>query len=262
MFERKTALQFAEHRNLKIHETNNYEFARSEILAPFVFDEMADIAREYPIVFPDNGSDLPSALLGLEAGQNAYVGSDGIWQGTYIPAHIRRYPFLFGTLPGENPDPNRFIILFDPDAPHFRDPNGYRVFTDKGELSDHMKRRIELLEQIQKNIDRTRVMVRELTASGILVERAISIRREGQQERRITGIRVVDENMLNQLPDAEFNALHQKGLLPLIYSQLLSWANFRQGPLGGKYPDLAAKTATKNPVFLFESDLVDLSSIT
>lgn len=261
MFERKVALQFAEHRNLKILETNNYDFARSEILAPFVFDEMADIAREYPIVFPDNGSDLPSALLGLEAGHNAYVGPDGIWQGTYIPSHIRRYPFLFGTVSGENPDPNRFVILFDPDAPHFRDPNGYPVFTATGSLSDHMHRRMELLERIQKHIDRTRTMVRDLAAAGVLVERAISIRKEGGQERRIKGLRVIDEKVLNQLPDEEFDNLRQKGLLPLIYSQLLSWANFRQGPIAGKYPDLAAKPEGKNPAFLFESNLVDFSGL-
>src|SRR5690606_10325046 len=111
-----------------------------------VFDEMADIAREYPVIFPDNGSELPAALLGLEPGQNAYVGADGRWRGSYIPATIRRYPFIFGDTGEKEGDKQRYVVMFDPDAPHFKDPNGHAVFGDNGQLSDHMKRRMEVLE--------------------------------------------------------------------------------------------------------------------
>lgn len=101
--------------------SNDYSYARAETLAPFVFDEMSDLAREYPIVFPDNKSDLPSVLLGLEAGKNTYVADDdGRWVATYIPAHIRRYPFLLGTTGQAEGQDKRFLVFFDPDAPHLK----------------------------------------------------------------------------------------------------------------------------------------------
>lgn len=259
MFKKPIPLKFDEHRHLKVLETNDYSFARSEIMAPIVFDEMAEIAREYPLVFPDNQSDLPCALLGLEADQNAYVAEDGRWLATYVPAYIRRYPFMLGQAQtGKDEDKNRFILMFEAEAPHFKDPHGHPIFKADGQLTPHMERRVELVQEIQKKVGATQRMIRALASSGLLVERVIKIKKPGEIEHRVQGLRVVDEKKLNGLPDAEFNALRRAGLLPLIYAHLLSWANFRQGPLAGKYPALAEKTEAMKPGFLFESDLGDL----
>ncbi len=259
MFTKATPLRFDAHRDLKVLETNDYSFARSEIVSPFVFDEMADIAREYPIVFPDNGSGMPAALLGLEAGHNAYIADDGRWFATYVPSHIRRYPFAFTVAPGET-EPNRFTLIFDENAPHFHDPNGHPVFDANGQPSEHMKRRIALLEDMQRKLPATRKMVADIDAAGLLVERVIHIKRNGQ-ENRVQGLRVVDEKKLNSLPHDQFAALRDKGVLPLIYAHLLSWANFRLGPLAGKYPDLAARPTTRNPDFLFENETINFGKI-
>lgn len=265
MFERKEALKPAQHGGLRVFETNDYSYARGEVLAPIVIDEMADIAREYPIVFPDNQSGLPCALLGIEDGQNAYVDDHGRWQGIYIPAHIRRYPFMLGkagqaAAPAAQ-DKDRYIVLFDPDAPHFQDANGHPVFTLAGELTPHAQRRLALLESIQKAVPATQALVAAIDALGLLVERTIQVNKGGKLTNVVKGLKVVDEKKLNQLPDADFVSLRNKGALPLVYAHLLSWANFRQGPLAGKYPDLAAKADSKQPSFLFESDIISFSGL-
>lgn len=73
---------------------------------------------------------------------------------------------------------------------------------------------------------------------------------------------MVDEKKLNQLPDADFVSLRNKGALPFVYAHLLSWANFRQGPLAGMYPALAQKTSASASEFLFEDDdTLDFSKI-
>lgn len=258
MFHKPVPLDYNIHRQLKVHESNDYAYARAEIFAPITFNEMADIAREYPIVFPQNGSNLPAALLGLEPGENAYVAEDGRWLGTYVPAQIRSYPFAF-TRPQEETDPNRFVVLVDTDAPHLRDPNGHPVFDAGGSLSAHMKRRAALLEIIQRATPLTRRLVAAIDQQGLLVEREITIRKSGGKEHQVRGLRVIDEKKLNALPHDAFNVLRDSGSLPLVYAHLLSWANFRQGPLAGKYPDLAAKPKTSNPDFLFESETIDFS---
>ena len=261
MFKSQIPLTFAQHRDLRVFESNDYSHAKAETLAPLVFDEMADIAREYPIIFPDNKSDMPAALLGLEPGKNAYVADDGRWLATYIPAHIRRYPFMFGATPQEEGSDKRFLVLFDPDAPHLKNPSGHPVFTPDGQLTPHMQRRMQLLEHVQKKIAKTRAMVVAIAESGILMDRSLVLRKPDGSGHQIKGLRVVDEKKLNQLPEADFNALRQSGALPLIYAHLLSWANFRQGPIGGKYPDLAAKAGGNNAPFQFESDVLDLSHL-
>lgn len=261
MFQRKEALHPAKHAALKVLETNDYSYARAEIIAPIVFDEIADAAREYPIIFPDNDESLPSVLLGVEAGQNAYVADDGRWLGAYIPAYLRRYPFIFGETGQMSGDKHNYVVMLDPDAPHFTGSGGHSVFTTPGVLSDHMKRRLELLEVWQKNLPITRQLVKVISDADLLVERQIRIRSADGTEKRIQGLRVVDEKKLNALPHEAFAALRDRGVLPMIYAQLLSWANFRQGPLAGKYPDLAAKPQTNNPDFLFENETIDFKNI-
>ena len=42
MFKKHVPLKFADHRNLRVFESNDYSFAKDETLAPIVFDEMAE----------------------------------------------------------------------------------------------------------------------------------------------------------------------------------------------------------------------------
>lgn len=261
MFKTQIPLTFAQHRDLRVFESNDYSYAKAETLAPLVLDELGDIAREYPIIFPDNKSDLPAALLGLEPGKNAYLADDGRWLATYIPAYIRRYPFLFGSVEQPEGEQKRMLVFFDPDAPHFKNPSGHPVFTPEGELTPHMQRRMQLLEHLQKRIPKTRAAVAAIAASGVLAERSIVIRKSDGQSHQIKGLRVVDEKKFNELTDADFNTLRRSGALTLLYAHLLSWANFRQGPIGGKYPNLAAKAGGNNAPFQFESDVLDLSHL-
>ena len=228
---------------------------------PIVFDEMADIAREYPIIFPTNDSGLPCALLGLETGQNAYVADDGRWLGTYIPAHIRRYPFMLANTGKTEGDKESFVVVFDPEASHFKDPNGYQVFKPDGKPTQHMENRFALLQEMQKRIPRTIELVKSLETSGLLIERTVTVKKADQTQ-QVTGFRVVDEKALNELPEDAFLELRRMGVLPLIYAHLLSWANFRQGPIAGKYPDLMSKAGRGNVPFQFEDDVIDFSKFT
>src|SRR5690554_6444234 len=94
-------LMFSRHRDLRLKDDSSYAFATKDTLIPFIIDEVADIAREHVIVFPDNGSQLPSVLVGVEPEVNAYVGANGMWRAQYVPGHVRRHPFFLGKAPAE-----------------------------------------------------------------------------------------------------------------------------------------------------------------
>jgi hypothetical protein len=60
--------------------------------------EVVHAVRHYPMVFlPGTGEAPPTlaVLVGLGNGVNRYVDAQGQWRSqTYIPAYVRRYPFL------------------------------------------------------------------------------------------------------------------------------------------------------------------------
>ena len=97
MFRNPQAVNPEQHGQLKLSNTPDYRYCAGEIVTPFVSGEMWQIAREYITVFSKQPDELPLAILGTEAGVNGYVGDGNPpWWGRYVPAHLRRYPFILG----------------------------------------------------------------------------------------------------------------------------------------------------------------------
>jgi hypothetical protein len=241
MFRKLVPLRNAVHADLRVQRLKRYDFARGEIMAPIVVDELADVAREYPIMFP-KGMARPVALMGVEKGNNAYVAADGQWRASYVPAHIRHYPFALAKLPdaqagGEGREANSvsMAVMIDVESDAVGTAAGQPVFSD-GKLTPAIKSVVDMMQRLAQREGVTALLVSAMDEAGVLVERAIRIKSASGEEKRVTGLRVVDEKALNALDEAAFNKLRKSGALPLVYAALLSWANFRQGPIGKSYP--------------------------
>ena len=80
---------------------------------PVTVDEFALLQRHYPIVFSVGGDPVPLALMGLNEGTNVFLDDDGLPHdpSIYIPAYMRRYPFLLARL---RPDSDELSLCFDP----------------------------------------------------------------------------------------------------------------------------------------------------
>ena len=236
MFRTPQVLKAQAHASLTLTPTMNYHFASGEMFVPIVFSEMADVAREYPLVFLKDRA-LPVALTGIEQGVNAYVAEDGQWLATYIPGRIRSYPFALTEVP------EQFAIAFDSEAAQVGTDDGQPLFDASGKPSAALQTRIDLLQQMKQQEARTAQMLKTLRDFGILVERSIRIKRADGEDSQLTGMEVVDEKALNGLPLEVFGELRDQGLLPLIYAHLLSMANLRHGAIAGKYPQMAQPQA-------------------
>lgn len=230
MYKNLVPLRHQEHAGLRLQPVSGYHFARELLLAPVVIDELAEAAREYPIVFPRDAG-LPAVLLGVQQGRNAYVDESGRWQAGYLPAHLRHYPFMLRRLPGKDGGQGRMAVMIDADSPLWSRADGEPVF-DGESLSGAAQRAVELLSALSPRQAATRAMVEAVVRAGILVERTVRVQRPGQADARVSGLRVVDEKAFNALDDEAFAALRKSGALPLVYAHLLSWANLRQGPIG------------------------------
>lgn len=259
MYQKPVPLKSTDHADLRLLPVRDYTFACGELTAPIVVDEIADVAREYPIVFP-SGAALPVALLGVEKGANAYVATDGRWLAHYIPAHIRHYPLAMARVPvtdgvagGDEgrSEQRRLVVLVDEASPVVSLSEGDRFFASDGQLSAALQVKVRSLERLRTRARVTRRLVQAIEQAGLLREQTIRIQGEGARVRQVTGVRLINEQALNQLDAAAFNTLRSSGALPLVYAALLSWANFRQGPIGRSHPLPAAPAPVEDDVIRF-----------
>jgi hypothetical protein len=244
------------HERLRLGPTTDYRFAATTTLVPIILDEIAVVAREYPIIFPNNATGLPCALTGMRPKSNAYVDDDGRWQADYIPMHIRQQPFALSVIPGAKQEDGktRYSLAINPAAPEFQNLEGVHVFAPDGQLSPEASAKAELAKRLVGRQGITKAMVKILNEAGILADRSISMKLLDEEPRKVQGFRVVDEKKLNALPDSEFAALRNKGVLPLVYAQLMSMANLHQGVLAGqvgpRVPEQDVNTSKKEGIDL------------
>lgn len=206
----------------------NFGFARETNSIPLAAIEFFDAAREYPIAFTgkEGGALFPIALLGVRQNENLFVSPEGKWEGRYVPAFVRRYPFVLA----EKQDAEDFSVYLDESYPGFGAAEGERLFTDKGEHTPLLKQALEFLGTYQGEIKRTRLFVERLQALDLLIPRVLEVVRPSEKPVVLQGFSVVDEQRVGALGDAQLLELARGGFLAWIHAHLMSLGNV--GALG------------------------------
>ena len=99
-YQNPVVLNSETHRNLKLKPSDDgFKFSgktNSVLLAGIEFPEAC---KHFPIVFAKMAEErvLPVALLGFRDLENLFIDAGGKWKSGYVPAYIRRYPFVLGT---------------------------------------------------------------------------------------------------------------------------------------------------------------------
>lgn len=251
MFEEIQQLDSKVHADFRFDPQPDYGFAKTVVSAPLAVSEMAAAASSFPIVFPKGGKLLPVALLALSRGRNVFVSDAGEWLDDYVPAHIRRFPFILQ----ETPDSQRYIVAIDPSAPQFSTGDDFEpLFNEAGEVPEDgvlTKAKVFLL-QFQKEILITEKLLAPLEQEGVLVEQVFNVTRDGKTEVAVDGFRMVDMRKVAELDDSILAAWTRSGLMGVIYAHLHSQSHvnkllFREDALVQPKPAKAAskKRATK-----------------
>jgi len=201
----------------------NAGFAVQTNSIPLAAVEFIDTAREYPIAFTgkEGGALFPIALVGVRHNENLFVNPDNRWDGRYIPAFVRRYPFVLAEKQGADD----FNVYIDEAYPGFNAADGERLFTDQGEHAPLLQQALEFLGTYQGEITRTRQFVERLQALDLLIPRVLEVVRNNEPPMVLQGFSVVDEQRLAALSDADLLSLAREGYLALIYAHLGSLGN-------------------------------------
>lgn len=180
--------------------------------------ELAHAARSYPIVFATSAPAFPIAVLGLREQQNLFLNAAGAWrEGTYIPAYLRRYPFIFAQSPGSD----QLTLCVDETAPHLVDGKDRPLFED-GKPTAHTDNALKFCMAFETEREKTVPFAKALDQSGILVENRADVNLAGGEKLQIGGYRIIDQAKFDALPDATILEWRRQGWLAPIYAHFMS----------------------------------------
>ncbi len=216
------------HADFRAKPQDKAPFLVGQHAIPVTVDEFALAQRFMPIVFSSGDEPIPLALMGLNEGVNVFVDNDGalIDNTLYVPAYIRRYPYMLARL---TPDAQELSLCFDPTYPAIgKLDEGEALFAD-GQPTEFTKNVLQFNEMFEQAGARTQGFMNELKESGLLMEGEVTIQPQGSDKPFVyRGFQMVDEAKLADLRGDTLRKMSQSGMLPLLYAHLFSLALMRE----------------------------------
>jgi hypothetical protein len=219
-YERVVALNDQTHAKLKLRPAASFSYAAKTNSVPLLVSEFFDAAREYPIVFTRGETGLvPAALLGLREAENLYVDTHGKWDARYVPAFVRRYPFV----PGKGTQ-GELLVCIDEASPCFGIKEGEPLFLE-GKPSAQLEHAMKFLTEFHQGAAATEQMGRRLQELGLLRQADSLAQLNDGSQFRLNGLSVVDETKLRALDRDVVQELFANSTLAVVYAHLMSLGN-------------------------------------
>lgn len=213
------------HAALRLRKPDDYGFARRAGVVPLTLTEFAAAAQYYPIVFLQSSPakrPMPVAVLGSRPEENIHIDEAGRWRaGHYIPAYLRRYPFITG----EGAKPGQAVVFVDVDSDKLSPTEGRALFA-KGETTEFAKGAIELCQRYHQAAALTERFAQALAASGVLSDRVIEAKDQAGAKLSWRGMKAVDQEKLTKVDGKEFLAWRDRNWLAPLYLHQFSMSHF------------------------------------
>ncbi len=217
-------LDASRHGSLSLKKNFGLNFTKNINAVPINLIEMPQICHTYPIAFSPDASATPVAILGLRDNENLYLNTDNQWMAdAYIPAYIRRYPFIFSEVPGND----QLTLCIDLDD-STTEENGEQRFFEGEKPSALSQNALEFCKSYHSAAKQTMEFGKALHDADLLVTRQAEISTPQGRKINFSGFRIVDEQKLAAMPDETFLEWRKRGYLPFIYAHLFSGAQWQR----------------------------------
>ncbi|MFN3512187.1 MAG: SapC family protein [Phenylobacterium sp.] len=212
------------HKNLGVKRMDGpFGFAREGHAVPLTVAEFGLAAVCGPIIFVGDDK-VPLAVMGLNAGQNMFLQDNGMFEpGVYVPAYIRRYPFVFAN----DSAAGRMILCIDRAAEFVVEGGEMPFFDAEGKPTEYTQNCINFCNDYENERQRTLAFVQLLKDLDLFETRQATFtptNPDGSQgePQVIAEYFAVSEEKLKAVPTDKFIELRDNGALAQIYAHLTS----------------------------------------
>lgn len=241
-YEKPVLLNRESHKAKKIAvASGNFSFASKANSLYMAGVEFTEACKEYPIVFTQLGQAkvVPVAIMGLREGENLFVDAQGQWNANYVPAYVRRYPFVLAELEGQH-----MGVCIDEGYTGLNEKDGEPLFDSKGNNTPFLQNALDFLNRYQVEYLRTDRFCQRLKDLGLLMQMNAKAELFDGTSFMVNGLMVVDERKLLQLTDTQALEVFRAGELSWIYAHLVSLSNLNR--LVDKLADSKRATTVAN----------------
>jgi hypothetical protein len=224
IYETAVPVTQARHGHWSVEVGGDYAFCRNVNSVPLMAVEFARAASEYPIVFAGaEDTVMPAVILGMRGNENLYLTEQGGWTAKYIPAFVRRYPFVFSS----SNDGKTFSLCID-EAYAGCNPQGrgQRLFDESGKPTGYVQDVLRFLQGYQTEFQRTQAFCNKLKALKLLEPMQAQVTLDSGQIVSLTGFMGVNKNKLKELSGDALADLAKSDELEWLFLHLHSLQHF------------------------------------
>jgi hypothetical protein len=178
--------------------------------APLFVTEFAEAQRHYPILFrkEEPGALQPIAILGFDRDENLFL-SGARWDG-YVPAIVRRGPFLLRRGDGDDP-----LVALDLAHPRVRDGGneGAPLFLEHGGHAPALEAALAALQQVHLGTQAAASTQALFEALDLVEPVALQAQISDTQAVNFEGFLAVTEERIAALRGAQLEELNRAALL-------------------------------------------------
>ncbi|WP_374656149.1 SapC family protein [Phenylobacterium sp.] len=200
-----------------------FKFAKEGHAVPLTVTEFGVSALCGPIIFVGDEK-IPLAVMGLNPGENMFLTAEGMFEpGVYVPAYIRRYPFVFAN----DSAAGQMILCIDRAAEFIVEGGDMSFFDAEGKPTEYTQNCINFCNDYEVERQRTQNFVQLLKDLDLFETKKATFtptNPDGSagEPQTIAEYFGVSEEKLNALPVEKYTELRDNGALAQIYAHLVS----------------------------------------
>ena len=223
-------LNNVDHKDTRVITERSAQYGDAVMFAMIFPFEFRSVQAFYPILFhrDQRGEMYPVALFGFEAGENLFLDDSG-WHARYVPAMIRRQPFLIGfeaaTKQGEGE--KRRMLSLDMAHPRVSRERGEPLFQPLGGRTPFLEEMASLLEALYHGGELNKRFVQALQEHGLIESVTFDIALANGSRNQLLGFFAIDEEKVRGLSDEALGQLSRSGFLMPLFMILASTTNVR-----------------------------------
>jgi hypothetical protein len=228
-YRRPEPLSLEKHRNLGVKQiAAPFSFLKTAHAVPITVSEFGVVATSFPIIFVGQEK-TPVAVMGIRQNENEYVDASGQPDpDSYIPAFVRRYPFVFAN----DPKTDRLLLCVDTEAQMVSSQPDVAFF-EGDKPSKFTEDAIEFCKEFERQRRATVEFIEMIDKAGLFEQKSVAFTpRDPQgnvgQTQKIADYWAISEDGLNALADQKFNDIRNTGALAAVYAHMVSLMNWQR----------------------------------